>query len=227
MTGVLVWAFIPSVPNPQNIPTIKAEGPYKEKPAHPGGLDIPNQDVQIYSELEGKTTPQAEVEHMLPPPEEPHAPPPAAPPVSAPAAVSPPPPQPKQAEPLAAPAASLPNPTPATLPVKPVPAPPPVKASAAPPKPPQPVFSVPPSKGMVSLQLASVPDPEKASTLMKSLQRKQASTLGGVALRLVRADLGARGTFYRIQTVPLPEDTANHICSGLKTANVGCILVRP
>jgi hypothetical protein len=54
---------------PTEIPTIKAEGPYKQKPADPGGIEIPHQDVRVYDELESKNTPQTPVEHLLPPPE--------------------------------------------------------------------------------------------------------------------------------------------------------------
>ena len=53
------------------IPTIKAEGTYKQKPQTPGGIDIPHQDVQVYQEMDPKAQTAVTVEHLLPPPEEP------------------------------------------------------------------------------------------------------------------------------------------------------------
>src|SRR5580658_4513994 len=47
--GGLYWAFgnrMPAVPG--EIPTIKAEGSYKQRPQQPGGIEIPHQDVQVY-----------------------------------------------------------------------------------------------------------------------------------------------------------------------------------
>jgi hypothetical protein len=77
--------------NPADIPTIKSEGTYKQKPAEPGGIDIPHQDVRVYDQLEGKSGNAPVVEHLLPPPETPkESPQPASPvPESAPAPAAP------------------------------------------------------------------------------------------------------------------------------------------
>ncbi|MDD4616931.1 MAG: SPOR domain-containing protein [Alphaproteobacteria bacterium] len=56
---------------PSDIPTIKAEGDYKQKPEDPGGIDIPHQEVSIYDQLESKSSAVPKVEHLLPPPETP------------------------------------------------------------------------------------------------------------------------------------------------------------
>lgn len=53
------------------IPIIKAEGMYKQKPQEPGGIDIPHQDVQVYQEMDPKSAAVAQVEHLLPSAEEP------------------------------------------------------------------------------------------------------------------------------------------------------------
>ena len=66
----------------------------------------------------------------------------------------------------------------------------------------------------------------QAQALKEKLQAKYAGRLGDAALHLERADLGARGVFYRIQSQGLAESDANHICSALKQMNTGCILVR-
>jgi hypothetical protein len=60
---------------PAEIPTITAEGSYKQKPDQPGGMDIPHQDVEVYQALGNNAAPASSVEHLLPQPETPKAPP--------------------------------------------------------------------------------------------------------------------------------------------------------
>jgi hypothetical protein len=76
------------------------------------------------------------------------------------------------------------------------------------------------------IQMASVADHAGAQQVLNKLQTQYASTLDGVQLRLVKAEL-PKGTFYRIQSPPLSNDRAHTLCSALKTLNAGCILVRP
>jgi hypothetical protein len=282
--------------SPADIPTIQAEGEVKQKPADPGGIDIPHQDVQVYDQLEGKNTPAQQIEHLLPPPEAPPviapraATPPAAP--AAPAAavaaapVAAPQPPPVAAEPEAPPA-PVAAPAPAVSPqvdnllqspktktiattVAPIHAAPapdaaptaapaqnltieqiiaqtqpketPSKASSAPvsvlptpmaapaaaPAAAPPVSPAPSplAAGSVAVQLASANDSAKAQALMGEFQRTYAAQLGAAQLHVVRADLGSRGIFYRIQSQGLSEGAANQICSALKQKHAGCILVR-
>ena len=67
--GYAFWGR--GAPNPADIPTIKAEGAYKQKPTEPGGIDIPHQDVRVYDQLESKKAVAPQIEHLLPPPEVP------------------------------------------------------------------------------------------------------------------------------------------------------------
>lgn len=53
------------------IATIKAEGAWKQRPQQPGGLDIPNQNVQVYQALDNKEDAKTSIDHLLPPPEVP------------------------------------------------------------------------------------------------------------------------------------------------------------
>ena len=70
--GWLFWEFgEPADTNPQDIPLVKAEGSYKQRPEEPGGINIPHQDVQVYQELDAKNNDKDQVEHLLPPPETP------------------------------------------------------------------------------------------------------------------------------------------------------------
>lgn len=241
--GAGVWWWSHSR-TPGEIPTIKAEGSYKERPEQPGGIDIPHQDVQVYQEIEGgaadeKTT----VEHMLPPPEQPTAP-------AATAAAG------EDQEFVTAPATQVENISPAAgLPalkeaeapkkmevptpvaVAPTPAPAPVKQveQHVPPKVVSPVVTAEPApaapvaatKGGVVVQFAASTDERAATDMAQKLQSKYHGTLGNARLHPVKADLGAKGVFYRIQSQPLPEGQAKSICASVKKANAGCLLVRP
>jgi hypothetical protein len=95
-----------------DIPLIRADTrPMRVKPENPGGMRIPDRDMLIY----GQQRPQ--VEHLLPPPEQPMA---------RPAPPPPPPPLPAPSAPPVQAAAAVPPPTTASSPTAPVanPAPP-------------------------------------------------------------------------------------------------------
>lgn len=249
--GFAIFGGGESETNPADIPTIRAEGDYKQQPANPGGIEIPHQDVRVYEQLEGKGANAPEVEHLLPPPEQPNViakeePPKVADAAPAPAA-APPPPAVSQAEP-----ASVPKPVPTTVAAatpeakpEPAPAPEPAKPAPAPQKPKAqppkealsmdkviekvtaktPVAGTTGSSGMIAVQLASLPDSAQAKVMVQKLQQKYADQLGDVKLHLSRADLGSRGVYYRIQSDSLAKEDANRICSALKKLNAGCIFV--
>jgi len=266
-----LWPSTPS--DPADIPTIKAEGEYKQKPTEPGGIDIPHQDVRVYDQLEGKGAAAPVVEHLLPPAETPKeeaketvkeeakeaakAAPEAlpAPVVAKPAADAktdilqkttakpvettvekvvekPTEKAVEQAEPATStsfvePVAS----EPAKAPVAVAPAKTVEKPKAETPLSMEKVIekvtakAAPIPAGMVVAQLASSPNESQAHVLMENLQKKYATQMGSTNLRIVRADLGSRGIFYRIQTEPLAKDEAGRLCSSLKKLNAGCILV--
>jgi hypothetical protein len=56
------------------------------------------------------------------------------------------------------------------------------------------------------------------------IRRANTDLLGSVSATAVRADVGEKGVFYRIQTGPIAD--AGRICSELKRRNVGCIIAR-
>ena len=93
--------------NSGEIPLIRADNrPIKVKPENPGGMQIPDRDMFIYGQQ------RPEVEHLLPPPEQPMArpappPPTPNPPVAAnPLPAQPPSPAPSSASPAPAPASN-------------------------------------------------------------------------------------------------------------------------
>jgi SPOR domain len=82
------------------------------------------------------------------------------------------------------------------------------------------------SKSTPVVQLASVSDAAAAKTMASRLQSQYSAFLGGATLRVVKADLGSKGTFYRIQSQPVSSDMASQICAALKNHNAGCLIVR-
>ena len=218
----------PSISHPGEIPTIKAEtGAWKQKPEQPGGIDIPHQDVQVYQALDGKDAAKPEVEHLLPPPETPqsamllpwfpvmpgrHR--------NSDAKIlrrrkaenlAPPPLQPKL--PLRLLSRRRSNPKRSRAPRRRLIAgngcnstarrslchraagcAQTVKTMAQ-------VLKDLPARRTAdhAVQLASVQDETSAHDMMEKLQTRYASVLGDAQLRLVKADLGAKGVFYRIQ----------------------------
>jgi hypothetical protein len=80
--------------------------------------------------------------------------------------------------------------------------------------------------GNTVVQLAALPDEHAATVMAQKLQIKYQSILGSAHLHPVRADLGAKGIFYRIQSQPLSDSQAKSVCAALKNQNAGCLLVR-
>jgi hypothetical protein len=56
------------------------------------------------------------------------------------------------------------------------------------------------------------------------IKRTNSDLLGSLSATPVRADLGDKGVFYRIQTGPIAD--ADRICGELKQRNIGCIIAR-
>lgn len=117
--------------------------------------------------------------------------------------------------------ASLPPPAPAPQPAGQQPAAP--QAAAQPPKPSTPAGGA----GNWRVQLASVRSESEATAEWKRLSGKHADALGGVGMQIVKADLGEKGIFYRVQGGGIDESRAKSVCAQLRAQNVGCVVVRP
>lgn len=210
-----------------DIPLIRADNrPIKVKPDKPGGMQVPDRDMLIY----GEQHPQ--VEHLLPPPEQPMPRP------------VPPPPIPPKAQ-TATPAASAPSappaPTPtATAPTSAVPALTPAPTAtdpiaerigqlAAAPRtsPAKPPPEVAPEKRGLRVQVGAVRTESEARGEWERLKRKNTDLLGTLSAVTVRADLGEKGIYYRIQAGPISDtSTADRICSELRQRRLPCMIVR-
>ena len=233
-------------------PVITAQaGPTKVRPDSPGGMSVPNQDKQIYGQIDSARMPET-VERLLPPPEPVMTQPP-----SEPAAAIPPPPaaapdrvarematiepaagkegKPERAAPprtaaepateLAAkpPASSPPAGKPAASASAPPPAAPEKAANAKPPPP-----AAAPLGAAWRIQLASLGTEEAAKTAWSRLSKKNGDLLGKLQHQIVRIELAGKGTFYRLQAGPLDDASeAKALCSRVKQRKIGCLVVRP
>jgi len=197
-----------------DVPLIRADQrPTKVKPERPGGMEIPDRDKLIYNPSRTVT------EHLLPPPEKPMprpVPPPPAPPPQTEAARSP-----TGATPVASAAAEAPA---AAVQA----AQPPQQAAVPSGKAPQAPSKPAGAKGAgPRLQLGSLRSEEEARQEWERIKHKNADLLGSLSANSIRADLGDKGIYYRLQTAPVADQAAaERICAELKQRSIGCIIAR-
>jgi hypothetical protein len=244
--GGLWFAYVQGTRHPaatgnsaEGVPLIRADDrPTKVKPDQPGGMAVPDQNVSLYNEKPGG----APVEKLLPTAEQP-MPRPTAPQREAAA----PPPIPGASAPSPAPdSAAAPGATPGATP-GPTAASPERKSAAAPSK--AAPKSAPSAKeanpvkeaaailgapataakagGPVRVQLGSLRSAEAAREEWARLKRDQPELLGKLTAIAVKADLGDKGVYYRIQAGPLTDGAAaDRLCGELRQRKLGCTLVR-
>ncbi len=211
------------------VPVISAQNdPVKERPAEPGGLEIPNRNLQVFNRITPDSQPQ-KVERLLPPAEAPVARPAkeAAPPAG-PLVPEAPAMQPRSAVPVTEIAK-------AAEPVAPVmsEAKEPAKEAAKESAPAAPVTKAAPqiaaaAAGGWRIQLGSVRDRARANTSAQRLQKANSDLIGKLSPEIARADLGPKGVYYRIQMGPLADRAAaTDMCRKLAARKVGCIVVKP
>lgn len=113
----------------------------------------------------------------------------------------------------------------------------PSAAPAVPPKPAKPVETpkvTPPEApkaaagGRYQVQLFAGRSADEANAAWKKLKAKNADVLGPLSPALARADLGDRGTFYRLRAGPIESEAkAKALCSALAGRGAPCIIIRP
>jgi len=189
---------------PAEVPLIRAAvTPIKVRPESPGGMEIPDRDKLVYGRLSTSSGPPP-VERLLPEPEQPMPPPAPKPQTEAPKPLSPTP----SVERVIAAKPPPPAPPAATSPAQPT------KAAA--------------STGYYRVQLAAVKSATRASEEWTRLRKAHGDVLGPLTDSVVRADLGARGVFYRLRAGPLAgEAEAKAVCARLSERKVPCMVVRP
>jgi hypothetical protein len=232
--------------------------PIKMKPAKPGGMKVPDRDKLIYERLGSGAKSQAPVENLLPPAEAPMAPPsmpnsdlkkmpPVVEEVTKPTT--------KQiAKTPSEPAAPIRSPVQPVERLAPPPSPPkevslPVKKmvkKTAEAKKSKPLGSIEsllgdaPTKETVivtkqvslktpfRVQLAAVRTRAIAQKEWSRIKKKNADVLGKLSLSVMRADLGSKGTYYRLRAGPITsESKARALCKKLAARKVPCLVIRP
>lgn len=81
------------------------------------------------------------------------------------------------------------------------------------------------TRGTHYVQLSSVRDRGQADREWASLKRQFSDPLGGLSMRVQEADLGAKGTYYRIQAGPVSKERATTLCAAIKKNKPGGCLV--
>ncbi|MFC3677467.1 SPOR domain-containing protein [Ferrovibrio xuzhouensis] len=237
-------------------PLIRADqGPTKVAPENPGGMQVPNQDKQIYDRIGGNVPPAGDdgkTERLLPPPERPSAsvatapatgPAGSAPSVTVPMrpAPSPVPNQaPNQAQGQQGQAATgIPNQTnaPSAMPLSqaektqaertPAAKPAESKPAAKPAaEAPAKTASLASPGGSAKVQLASLKDQADAQATWNRLQKKFPELLNGLTPSYEKVEIPNKGAFVRLQVGPLKDRAAaQSLCQQLAAKNQGCIVV--
>jgi hypothetical protein len=81
--------------------------------------------------------------------------------------------------------------------------------------------------GGLRLQLGAVRSAGMARAEWDRLKRTNPDLLGHLTAVAVRADLGDRGVYYRIQTGPIADSAvAERLCGELRQRHLGCMIVR-
>jgi cell division septation protein DedD len=82
--------------------------------------------------------------------------------------------------------------------------------------------------GAWRIQLGAARDEARAKAAAQRVQKANKDLLGPLSTDIVRADLGAKGVFYRMRMGPLADRAAaDDLCRKLKARKVGCIVVKP
>jgi hypothetical protein len=78
--------------------------------------------------------------------------------------------------------------------------------------------------GALLVQVSSQRSEDAAKTTFRDLQRRFPQILGRYEANIQRADLGARGVYYRVRVGPFAGGDAQKVCDALKGAGGDCIL---
>ncbi|WP_157775544.1 SPOR domain-containing protein [Hartmannibacter diazotrophicus] len=77
------------------------------------------------------------------------------------------------------------------------------------------------------VQIASVTSQDQATATAKRLQSRYSGVIGNMPTDIQRADLGAKGIYYRVRVGPVSSrEEAIRICTDLKAAGGSCLVTR-
>lgn len=194
--------------NEADVPIIRADTtPYRVEPKDRGGMAVPNKDSTIFNTLKDSSDTPSRVENLFEEPEKPV----------------------RKDEFFAAetPTTTTPQPQPADRaavgedsPKKPIELKKTETAVAA-----KTAEALQPAAGgNFYVQLAAVKSELDAKAKWPKYQT-QFPVLSGLELRIQKADLGARGVFYRVQGGPLSETDARKTCVAINSGKAGSCVV--
>ena len=210
--------------NSANVPIVRADNtPFKMRPEEPGGQDVPYQEMLV---MNGGEAAEAGQEIVLLPDSEMPLPRPTltesradgqstGPKVISLTNVAP---TPVEAE--IAPAAGT-EPAQDTVTAAPQPKPSQVAEVETPIE----TASIAKTSGTWRVQLGSFREKGAADSAWTKLQREFPSLLEGLAHESVRADLGTKGIYYRVQATSLSKTSAEQICTAMNSKRSGSCLV--
>lgn len=266
-SGVISYAYKQGAQSGVNATTPiveAADTAYKEKPANPGGMDVPFQDAIVFDQLQGGNSAAAgdTIESLLPPPEQPIA-----------TAIAPEnttgtestietalnntanntadaPQQPVAETMTIASGTTSPEPektgsstTVPQIPQKPVNTIPTVTAQDTKQDANQNTNALASTMDKVApaaasatqalasgdyrIQLGAFRDEAAARSAWDKFRKEFGGALAGVTPDFPRADLGAKGVFYRVQGKNLSKSAADSVCASLNASRSGsCMVVR-
>jgi cell division protein FtsN len=213
-----------------------AVGPEKVAPESPGGSQVPYQGFKIY-EQPAPSDDQADATDTTP-----AAPQAQAMTAPSPAKVEKPAPVKAVETPAAKPVVAM-APPPKPAPLQSTPSKPAPKVAAAPPPPtiatgaPRPLVTpataapaptpaaAAPASGSYVLQIGAYKSQAEADAAWKTYQGKHAALLAGYGENVQQADLGAKGTWYRLRVAGFRDkEVASGVCDRLKADGGACFL---
>ena len=83
-----------------------------------------------------------------------------------------------------------------------------------------------PVAGAYSIQIASTPSEEAATSTLRSLSNKFGSVLGGRDYTIQRAEVAGKGTVYRVRIAAGSKEDAGKLCARYKSAGGSCFVTR-
>lgn len=240
-SGIVSYAYKQGSQSGENAttPIITASNDtIKEKPENPGGMEVPFQDAVVFDQLQKNTEGKETVENLLAPPEQPAATTTATTTADATAAT------PAAATTTTETTTAAATTTPATTETVTTPAvtETPVAATTttttttAAPKAEEvkkmnevaPASAPATTKitgGNYRIQMGAFRDEAAARAAWGKFQKEFSSQLSSVTPAFPRADLGAKGTFYRVQGTNLSKASADELCRSLNAARTGSCMV--
>lgn len=216
--------------------------PVKERPAEPGGMEIPDQDKLVYKRMRTDDM-DTKVERLFPETEQPLAPimeempKPVEIPTQEGQILGAPVFVPENADQMELEVLSLKEksmqvavpatkPAPVVQTAAPVPAPKPAVVSSAPAKPAQ-VVSASLSKNAWHVQLISLPSKNGAEKAWPKILKAHSALLSGLPHDVIEAQIPGKGTFYRLRVGNFQDrNDAKALCDKLKARKQDCSLTK-